>query len=151
MTSAYLLVREASNWCRDRGYDDWGELDSLEMGQLILRASEWIDQHFKFRGHPESPDQVRAWPRIDAYADDGHAFTGIPDQVIEAVMTLALAMMEGEDKAEEAIGFGRRIKQQKAGGIEVQYQDGQGNRQTRIMQLLAPLVVSRQKPFVYRG
>lgn len=151
MAKAYLTNAAAAQWCRLRGHNIWSDLSARDADALLLRASEWIDQHFVFRGRPEDAFQDRAWPRIDAYHNDGHAFTGMPKEVIEAVMTLALAMIDGDDHAETLLGIGRRINQQKAGGIEIRYERQSSQPSSRVMRLLEPLTVSRQSRPLQRG
>lgn len=151
MAKAYLSRDAAAEWCEQRGQTAWLDLLEGEDEALLLRASEWIDQHVDFRGRPEDASQDRAWPRIDAYHDHGHAFLGIPKEVIEAVMSLALAMIDGDDHAETLLGLGRRINQQKAGGVEIRYEAQSSQHLTRVMRLLEPLTQPRQSRPLQRG
>jgi len=138
MTKAYSTLTEADDWFRDRAISVWRDKEKAARQAALLRASDWIDNMFVFAGRPEDTTQLRAFPRADLYLPDGRAVTGVPEAVLEAVYTLALALLEDDEVAETALGINPRLQHQKAGGIELRYAaDGQA-RLTRIERLLQP-------------
>ncbi|MCE2518033.1 MAG: hypothetical protein J4F41_09470 [Alphaproteobacteria bacterium] len=150
MTS-YVPQAEANTWFQERDHADWAELPEKSRAAYLLKASEWIDRYFQFRGRKQDALQVRSWPRIDAYADDGTALTGIPPELREAVLVLAPVFAEGDEAAEAMLGLGRRIKQQKIGGVEVVFDAPSAGEVSRMSRLLQPLLVARHHHRIRRG
>ncbi len=149
MTATYITEEAADQWATAREISQWSEIEESTKTAYLLRAAEWIDRYYRFKGHPEDAAQIRAWPRHDAF-NDGIAITGIPQAVKDASMIIAIAFIDGEDAAEKAIGLGSKIKQQKAGGIEVQYDVG-AYQPSHIDLVLAPITQSKHVKQLRRG
>lgn len=139
----YISVNDTLDWYAQHQNPAWAELSSSVREAYLLEASRWIDQHFTFRGRKLDAGQARSWPRVDAYADDGTAFLGVPDAIIDAVLILAPVFIEGEGAVANALGIGQVIKQQKIGGVEVVFDTASSRSQTRIERILAPLLMPR--------
>ena len=58
-------------------------------------AADYIDATFRFRGVSSSIDQVRSWPRNDAFRDDGTPILGVPDAVKTANLIVAGFILGG--------------------------------------------------------
>ncbi|XDZ66198.1 DnaT-like ssDNA-binding protein [Alphaproteobacteria bacterium LSUCC0684] len=138
MTNAYASLSMADSWFMERAILTWLEADEEVREAALLRASEWIDTMFVFAGRPEDTTQPRAFPRIDLFLPDGRAVTGVPDAVLEAVYTLALALLEDDETAEAALGISPQLQHQKAGGIELRFATGDHTKLTRIERLIHP-------------
>ena len=143
MPNAYVSSADADQWFAQRQLNHWHEQPADLRTASLLRASEWIDRSFTFVGQPETPDQERAWPRMNAFLTNGQAINGIPAAVIDAVYILAEALIEDDQAGESALGLGQHIIGHKAAGVEIRYEAGQDN-QTRIQRLLSPLLERRQ-------
>lgn len=139
MSKTYTSLAEADQWFAERQHSGWQDHPSENRTAVLLRASEWIDRRFRFDGYPEDPGQQRAWPRMNAFYDDGRAATGIPAAIKEAVYLLADALLEDDQAGEIALGTGQQVISQKAAGMEIRYDHGQAG-QTQIQLLLAPLL-----------
>lgn len=79
----------------DRGNDRWAALTTPQKEQCLIRATDYIDKRFGqvFRGRKQSSIQALEWPRINAYDDDGFAFSAqddIPRQLEKATAEYAL-------------------------------------------------------------
>jgi len=138
MTNAYASLSIADAWFMERAISVWFEADEEVREAALLRASEWIDTMFVFAGRPEDTTQQRAFPRIDLFLQDGRAVIGVPEAVLEAVYTLALAFLEDDETAEAALGISPRLQHQKAGGIELRFVTGDQTKLTRVERLLHP-------------
>jgi hypothetical protein len=150
MTS-YISIQDAIVWFRQRDDDSWPDLSPEAQAAYLLKASEWIDRYFTFRGRKQDHLQQRSWPRDDAYRDDGSALTGLPRELLDAVLMLAPIFAESDEAAEASLGIGRRIKQQKIGGVEVVFDKASGRELTRIQRLLMPLLIPRHQQSVRRS
>ena len=151
MPDYYLTPSIADDWCADRGYSHWSLLTTQQKEVALINASEWIDRLYTFRGLPEDHTQVRAWPRCDAYRDDGRAITGIPAEVKDAVLMLASAFAESEDLAEQLLGTASRVKQEKAGSIAVHYETLPYRYRSKITRILMAVCVPSMQGQIRRG
>ena len=145
-TTAYIDPAAANAWCAARGISEFAEIDSDLQDKLLLRASEWIDASFRFRGSKQTTDQTRAWPRRDVAG-----VTGIPPAVIQVTIELAIVLADDAEAAEQALGIRPAIVQQKAGGVEVRFADGASEGQSRFYRLLQPYLYSPRQMRVERG
>jgi hypothetical protein len=151
VNSSYIDADAANVWCQQRGMTAFADIAYADRPKLLLRASEWIDQHFQFTGNRQSTTQVRAWPRDHAIDTDGRTITGIPDVVIAAVIELSVLLADDPDAAEQAMGLAPAISHQKAGGIEIRYDHQHNSRHGKISLLLATVLRRRRDIRVERG
>lgn len=92
--SFYGTVSGADTYFSDRGVDTWAGADELKE-EALLRGSIYIDSTYRgrFPGWPtEQRDQVREWPRADAYDIYGNSIpsTETPREVEQATYEAAL-------------------------------------------------------------
>lgn len=147
----YIDADAALVWCERRGIKRFAEIEADNRSKLLLRASEWIDRHFRFAGMPLTPGQRRAWPRRDVIGADGAEITGTPDEIVEAVIELATLFHEDNEAAEHALGIGPAVSRQKAGGIEISFDPAASGSATRLQRLLMPYLRKTRDIRVERG
>ena len=147
----YIDATAAHAWCAARGITGFAAIDADKQDKLLLRASEWIDARFRFRGTKQNANQVRAWPRAHVLDEAGEAITGIPQAVIQVTIELAILLAEDEEVAEQALAISPAIVQQKAGGVEVRFADGKGETHSRLCVLLQPYLHNPRQMRVERG
>lgn len=73
---------------------DLSEWNTAAIEAACVKATDYVDQRFglRFRGDRQLKDQALQWPRLDAYDDDGFAFSGldtIPRDLKKAVAEYA--------------------------------------------------------------
>ncbi len=151
MPTLYVTPEEADDWCNQRGYLEWLELDIDTKNACLINASEWVDRLHHFRGLPEDNTQTCAWPRRDAFRDDGRAILGVPPEVKDAVQILAMNFAEGEQAAEELLGTTSRITSEKAGSIQVQYETLPPRNRSKITRILTPVLAPQMQGQLRRG
>lgn len=88
MSEAYSTATAFKAWADASGYSYAGKTDA-EILQALVRASRYIDGRFvgRFPGYrTDGRDQVREWPRYDAYDRNGSLIGSaeIPREIIEA-------------------------------------------------------------------
>jgi hypothetical protein len=86
--NAYVTVEFVNEYHKDRGNDAWGV--ALGKQALIIRASDHLDERFKYVGERLQVRQSTEWPRQNAYDIDDDYVEGIPQEVKEAVAEYAL-------------------------------------------------------------
>ena len=151
MLALYVDKSQATAWCTQRGHQEWNELQDGQKEASLIKAAEWIDRLYRFRGSPDNPAQIRAWPRRDALRDDGTLIAGIPPEVKDATLMLAVGFAQSEEAAEELLGTASRIKQEKAGSIEVQYETLPYRYRSKISRILNPVLAPPMQGQLRRG
>lgn len=140
---AYADLAAADSWFRLRGRDAWQLASEADRQAALVRAADWLDGQFRFRGTPREDGQPRSWPRRGiGVAGPMHA-NGIPLPVMQAYFDLVLACLEGDDAAETMLGLRGAVRRERVGGLAVEYGDaGTSRRGGRLMALLAPYLDS---------
>lgn len=96
MADFYGTVAGADAYHLARGNSavwDAGDVDDVEKTAALLLASEWIDFNYgpSFDGYKtENRDQLREWPRTDAYDQWGVLIAGVPPEIERATYEVAL-------------------------------------------------------------
>ena len=151
MTIAYIDATAALTWCEARGITDFAAIDVGRRDKLLLRASEWIDASFRFRGSKQQANQPRAWPRAGVVDGDGQELTTIPQAVIDVTIELAILLASDTDAAEQALGLSPGILQQKAGGVEIRFASSEPEKHARLYRLLLPYLHNPRHVRLERG
>lgn len=87
--NAYVSAAAFKTYHDDRGNDRAGFGDS-QIQRAIIRATDYLDQRFRFVGMKERTEQRTQWPRIGAVDRDGRLRSGVPWEVEEACADYAL-------------------------------------------------------------
>jgi len=135
--NAYATLADAERWFAARHHPEWAVASVAARSGALIRAAEWLDHHFRFRGTRLRPDQPRAWPRSGLAAGSRNPVSGLPLAVEQAYFVLALALLEGDAAAEQLLGVRGAILEERIGNVAVQY-DRAGQRQSRLLALLRP-------------
>lgn len=133
--NAYAALSEADGWFAARGQAAWGVAGDDARSAALIRAADWLDGQFRFRGSRITAGQARAWPR----AGIGGAVSagGLPGPVRTAYFELALALLDGEAAAERLIGLQGAVRRERVGGLAIEYEPS-GASGGRLRALLAP-------------
>lgn len=87
--TAYITVLEFKAYHDDRE-GDYGTATDPEIQAAIIRATDYLDQRFRFVGERITVQQRTAWPRVDAFDRDDNLRQGIPTEIKEATAEYAL-------------------------------------------------------------
>lgn len=137
--SAYAGLATADRWFAARRLSVWAEAPAAARHGALIRAADWLDSQFRFRGRPVDPAQPRAWPRSGIGA--GPMPGGLPMPVQTAYFELALALLEGDEAAERLLGIRGAIRRERIGGLAVEY-GAAGGEGGRLRAMLAPYLQS---------
>jgi hypothetical protein len=88
--NSYVSMEYADTYCKNRGYTDWLALDEYTRKSAILKAMDYIDNLFPWKGRKIYKVQSLSFPRRDIVDLDGFDRTGeIPEQLKKAVCEAA--------------------------------------------------------------
>lgn len=135
-SNAYAGLTEADSWFAARGRQGWAAADAGARHAALIRAADWLDGQFRFRGSRAAQDQMRAWPRT-GIGSGALAPGGLPMPVRTAYFELALALLEGDAAAERLVGLQGAVRRERIGGLAIEYESSGGSG-GRLQALLAP-------------
>jgi hypothetical protein len=130
-SNAYASVAEVNTYWTDRGGapSTWTDLGNTAKQGLIVKASDYLDVRFRWRGTRQVSAQAMEWPRINAQKDDGTVVMGVPTEVKEAVAEYAIRAASSDlapDPSYQDENAPLASKREKVGPIEfeVRYAGG---------------------------
>ena len=132
---AYLTVAEARAFARARAITGLENSADDTLGAALLRASEWLDTSFSFRGRPAAAGQLRAFPRIGLGGDYDPDSPVLPPAVLQATVELAAALLVSEAEAEQLLGLRGAVAREQVGDVVVSWRARRGA-QGRLAHLL---------------
>lgn len=144
--NAYVDIGSADGWFAARRIPAWDRAPVPDRHAVLIRAADWLDTQFRFRGEPVRAGQPRAWPRSGIAA--GTAPGGLPLPVQTAYFEIALALLDGDEAAERLLGIRGAVRRERIGGLAIEYavphrHAGAGARDGgRIHAMLAPYLRS---------
>lgn len=101
--NAYVSVEDATAYLALRGRDGeagWDEADTGDLEAAIIRATDYVEARFRgrWRGTKATAAQSLAWPRLDAYDDDGFEISpdAVPPALAAAVTEYAVRALAGD-------------------------------------------------------
>lgn len=127
--NTYVTRAEAVTYFTDRNNALWIALAGSVQDAMLLRAAEFLDRSYAWRGEIASDAQAMRWPRKCVKDRDGReiAADAIPTQIAAAQCELALLLATGSGVGGSAgsvsAGLLSRVK---AGSVEVAWQSGGG-------------------------
>ena len=139
-TNAYATLADADGWFAARGQAAWAAAGEARRSAALIRAADWLDGQFRFRGSRAEAGQPRAWPRRGFGSGASTAGT-LPGPVRTAYFELALALLDGEAAAERLIGLQGAVRRERVGGLAIEY-EASGASGGRLRALLAPYLRS---------
>lgn len=148
MTEGYASIVTADKWFAARGITGWADATRDDRVGALVRAADWLDRQFRFRGQPVQPNQPRAWPRLGVSSGLTSGLGGgsgaaphamnAPTAVVEANLELALALLESDVAGEQLLGLSAPISHERIGNLSVSYANSKTMRPTRLHRMLMP-------------
>jgi len=117
--NAYIDTAFFKDYHKDRNNDFSGGNGDIQ--KAIVRATDYLDQRFRFIGERPNVRQRTQWPRIDAEDIDDNLRSGIPFEVKEATAEYALQALTAVLNPEpdrDTTGRSVQSKREKVGPIE---------------------------------
>lgn len=139
--NTYIGTADADTYHLDRDHAQWGAASNAAKESALIQATQWIDGRYRSRwlGNRSTLAQALAWPRYDAYDEDGFVLSGIPRRLQWATAEAALLVVMGEDLS-PALERGGRVRRESVvnGLTDTEYESGAPVRTvyTRVTDLL---------------
>lgn len=126
--NAYVTAAFFDSYHLDRGNSLVG-FTTEQREQAIVRATDYLDQRFRFIGDRTRVAQRTAWPRLSAEDADGNWRGGIPTEIKEACAEYALVALTqalNPTPTRDPTGVSVIAKSERVGPISefTQYGDG---------------------------
>lgn len=137
--NAYADIATADRWFAARQLPVWAQAQLASRHAVLIRAADWLDTQFRFRGKKMQSDQPRAWPRSGIAA--GVSPGGLPQPVQAAYFELALALLDGDEAGERLLGLRGAVRKERIHGLAVEYATS-GRDGGRIHAMLVPYLRS---------
>lgn len=121
---SYVSVADCDTYATEHSFSaTWTGATTATKESSLRYATKWIDQRYRWLGIISSTALSRLkWPRLYAVDRDGREWTGVPQQLKDAVCEVALAHLSSG--VNEVRSRGGAVKRQKVDVIEVEYMDG---------------------------
>lgn len=142
--NAYVSVEGLQAYCADRGVDVDAYTDA-QIEQAIVKATQYIDATYTFRGLLRIETQALSWPRGDLYDRNSRLlrYDTVPNVVKDATCELAVYALS--KPLTSVVTSGDRVNRVKAGSAEVEFAASTadiGARFTFVDRMLSGLTVS---------
>ncbi|RTL04575.1 hypothetical protein EKK58_10270 [Candidatus Dependentiae bacterium] len=117
---SYLSVSEANDYHSRRGNSAWDDLDDPAKESALIKATEYLDNSYSWRGVLSSTTQALNWPRTNVFDSQGRDLSNsVPQRVKNATAELALVSISSELLAN--VNNSNYVKREKVEGLEVEY------------------------------
>ena len=91
--NSYISLAYADNYAVNRNYSDWLSLNEYAKKTAIIKAMDYVDNIFTWRGRKMSKNQALNFPRLDIVDDDGFDWSGeIPEALKKAICEAAFTV-----------------------------------------------------------
>lgn len=118
----------------------WSDLTENQKGQLLVTSTRTLDRQ-KWKGSKEEPDQPLAFPRdgMGISPEPLEDENGLPLDIIDASIELALAISQGSD-VQTASSQATRIQSMSAGSVSITYFRNPDGTPTRFPTIVQELI-----------
>lgn len=96
-SNSYVSVDFANDYFSARGISDWSGLEDETKENVLVRATDYIDNVFHWYGQKKTKTQALRFPRINLLDYEGTEIEGIPNCLKQAVCEGALILSEGTE------------------------------------------------------
>lgn len=124
--NSYVSLAYADTYAKNRNYDTWLNAASYIRSAAIMKAMDYVDNIFEWKGRRKYRDQPLKFPRVQIFDDERFCYDGIiPEQLKKAVCEAAFYVLEQYtlfvNSGDDATG-NDGVKRYKADTTELEYQ-----------------------------
>ncbi len=88
--NSYISLAYADSYAVNRNYSDWISQSDYVKKSAIIKAMDYVDNIFNWRGRKMTKQQSLNFPRVDIIDDDGFNLSGdIPEKLKKAICEAA--------------------------------------------------------------
>lgn len=125
--NSYISLEDATAYQRQFNRQDWLELSDDEKKASLIKATQYVDNQFTWKGRRKFQIQALGFPRVMLFDSDGFEVTGIPLKLKQAVCEAAYYGYQTDlfQTYESEQGIVKRNKERIEGAVEkeVEYFD----------------------------
>ena len=119
---SYVSVEFADTYFSARGVSVWATLTNTVKEQLLIKATDFIDNIYQWNGKREFETQALRFPRVNIFDYEGEEIKGIPTCLKQAVCDASLIANGNElFQTQEANG---QVVSEKIGELAFTYANG---------------------------
>lgn len=96
-SDSYVSVEFADSYFSARGVSAWKDVEDEVKEQCLVRATDYIDNMFRWYGKKMSASQALRFPRVNLKDYEGNEITGIPNCIKQAVCDVAMITLDGSE------------------------------------------------------
>lgn len=120
-SNSFCSVAEADSYFTARGITTWTSLTLEKREFALIKATDYINSAFKFRGKKMTPTQALNFPRTKLVDDDGYTVEGVPNKLKEAVFECASIVSSGKEMFSKQESKGAIVSENIAGALSFTY------------------------------
>ena len=124
---SYVTVEFADGYFLSRGIPGWGDLDGEQKEQCLVRATDYVDSMFQWRGRSMTETQSLRFPRSGLRDYEGREVTGVPVALMQSVCDVALLASGGAELFQTMDPSGRVVSE-RIGDLSFTYERGPDGR-----------------------
>lgn len=94
-SNSYVSVVFADDYFSTRGVSKWETLSNTEKEQMLIKATDYIDGIFQWKGKKLVSSQALRFPRENLYDYEGGKIEGVPTAVKQATCEAASLIADG--------------------------------------------------------
>ncbi len=131
--NSYVSIAYADKYCMEHNYDTWMTQSEYVRKAAIIKAMDYVDNIFDWRGRRKFRDQLLRFPRVEIFDDDRFCYDGIiPEQLKKAVCEAAFYVVEQYSLYVTSGGENGPLKKdrKKAGPTEIEKEYSKDNYMT---------------------
>lgn len=119
--NSYLTLEEANQYQANKNRSDWLALSDIEKQASLIKATQYVDELFTWKGRRKYESQNLAFPRVRIRDLDGFEVKGIPRRLKDAICEAAFYGFSSSSELFVTHDTNGAIKKQKVDVIEVEY------------------------------
>jgi hypothetical protein len=125
LATSYASIVDVTNWIVGREDDTaWLEASMDRQEAALLEATTYLDGTFMWKGSIKVTTQALAWPRLDAYDNEGRYIdpSSLPRALVDACCFLAGKAVSSSLQPEREIGV-PSVRSKSVGTLSITYSD----------------------------
>lgn len=94
--NSYVTVEFADNYFSTRGIKSWADVENDVKEQILIKATDFVDNSFQWYGKKKNACQALRFPRVNLRDYEGNAILDIPTSLKQAVCEAAFIALNSE-------------------------------------------------------
>lgn len=118
--NSFVSIEYADDYFSARNVTQWASLTDHEKEVLLIKATDYVNASYKFRGKKSTQAQALSFPRTNCIDNDGYKVEGVPNNLKDAVCEASILLNGGEELFQKAESNGA-VTSEHIGSISFTY------------------------------